>query len=83
MTQFLRQLPVLLRRTDVVLELRDSRLPLTSINRNFEGASAPLPLLHVCAARVALRQPALRGRREDEGGVRAATEACPGRGGCR
>ncbi|KAF7791645.1 hypothetical protein EIP86_002666 [Pleurotus ostreatoroseus] len=37
MTQFLRQLPVLLRRTDVVLELRDSRLPLTSINRNFEG----------------------------------------------
>lgn len=38
MTQFTRKLPALLRRTDVVLELRDSRLPLTSINRNFEGA---------------------------------------------
>lgn len=37
MTQFSRMLPALLRRTDVVLELRDSRLPLTSINRNFEG----------------------------------------------
>lgn len=39
MTQFTRMLPALLRRTDVVLELRDARLPLTSINRNFEGAS--------------------------------------------
>lgn len=38
MTQFTRALPTLLRRTDVVLELRDARLPLTSINRNFEGA---------------------------------------------
>ncbi|KAH8101184.1 hypothetical protein BXZ70DRAFT_114617 [Cristinia sonorae] len=38
MTQFARLLPGLLRRTDIVLELRDSRLPLTSINRNFEGA---------------------------------------------
>ncbi|KAI0078310.1 P-loop containing nucleoside triphosphate hydrolase protein [Panus rudis PR-1116 ss-1] len=38
MTQFARMLPALLRRTDVVLELRDSRLPLTSINPNFEGA---------------------------------------------
>ena len=38
MTQFTRALPALLRRTDVVLELRDARLPLTSINRNFEGA---------------------------------------------
>ncbi|CAL1699256.1 unnamed protein product [Somion occarium] len=38
MTQFARMLPDLLRRTDVVLELRDSRLPLTSINPNFEGA---------------------------------------------
>lgn len=37
MTQFTRALPALLRRTDVVLELRDARLPLTSINRNFEG----------------------------------------------
>lgn len=37
MTQFTRLLPTLLRRTDVVLELRDARLPLTSINRNFEG----------------------------------------------
>ena len=41
MTQFTRMLPALLRRTDVVLELRDARLPLTSINRNFEGASRP------------------------------------------
>lgn len=37
MTLFTRMLPALLRRTDVVLELRDSRLPLTSINPNFEG----------------------------------------------
>ena len=42
MTQFSRMLPALLRRTDVVLELRDSRLPLTSINRNFEGAFSDL-----------------------------------------
>ncbi len=40
MTQFTRNLPTILRRTDVVLELRDARLPLTSINRNFEGTSA-------------------------------------------
>ncbi|KAF9652613.1 P-loop containing nucleoside triphosphate hydrolase protein [Thelephora ganbajun] len=38
MNQFKRQLPVLLKQTDVVLELRDARLPLTSINRTFEGA---------------------------------------------
>lgn len=37
MNQFRRQLPVLLKHTDVVLELRDARLPLTSINRTFEG----------------------------------------------
>lgn len=37
MTQFTRKLPQLLRRTDVVIEVRDARLPLTSINRNFEG----------------------------------------------
>jgi hypothetical protein len=37
MNQFKRQLPVLLKQTDVVLELRDARLPLTSINRTFEG----------------------------------------------
>jgi hypothetical protein len=30
-------LPALLTQTDVVLELRDSRLPLTSINRTLEG----------------------------------------------
>ncbi|KZT04496.1 uncharacterized protein LAESUDRAFT_297622 [Laetiporus sulphureus 93-53] len=38
MHAFQRSLPSLLARTDVVLELRDARLPLTSINRNFEGA---------------------------------------------
>ncbi|KAI0350860.1 P-loop containing nucleoside triphosphate hydrolase protein [Trametes cingulata] len=38
MLQFQRALPTLLNKTDVVLELRDARLPLTSINRNFEGA---------------------------------------------
>ncbi|KAI0312165.1 P-loop containing nucleoside triphosphate hydrolase protein [Amylostereum chailletii] len=38
MTQFARMLPALLTRTDIVLELRDARLPLTSINRTFEGA---------------------------------------------
>jgi hypothetical protein len=37
MTQFSRILPNLLARTDVVLELRDARLPLSSVNRNFEG----------------------------------------------
>jgi hypothetical protein len=30
-------LPALLARTDVVLELRDARLPLTSVNKTFEG----------------------------------------------
>ncbi|KAF9269587.1 P-loop containing nucleoside triphosphate hydrolase protein [Marasmius fiardii PR-910] len=38
MMKFTRMLPTLLTRTDVVLELRDSRLPLTSINRTLEGA---------------------------------------------
>lgn len=38
MNRFTKQLPALLSRTDIVLELRDSRLPLTSINHNFEGA---------------------------------------------
>ncbi|KAL0960032.1 hypothetical protein HGRIS_011680 [Hohenbuehelia grisea] len=38
MMKFTRLLPTLLTRTDVVLELRDSRLPLTSINRTLEGA---------------------------------------------
>ena len=42
MLQFQRMLPTLLNKTDVVLELRDARLPLTSINRNFEGKSAAL-----------------------------------------
>ncbi|KAL0067462.1 Mitochondrial GTPase 1 [Marasmius tenuissimus] len=37
MMKFTRMLPALLTRTDVVLELRDSRLPLTSINRTLEG----------------------------------------------
>ncbi|KAJ7359266.1 P-loop containing nucleoside triphosphate hydrolase protein [Mycena albidolilacea] len=38
MMKFTRMLPTLLTQTDVVLELRDSRLPLTSINRTLEGA---------------------------------------------
>ncbi|TFK73451.1 P-loop containing nucleoside triphosphate hydrolase protein [Pluteus cervinus] len=38
MMKFTRMLPALLTRTDVVLEVRDSRLPLTSINRTLEGA---------------------------------------------
>lgn len=37
MMKFTRMLPSLLTRTDVVLEIRDSRLPLTSINRTLEG----------------------------------------------
>jgi len=36
--KFTRMLPALLTRTDVVLEIRDSRLPLTSVNRTLEGA---------------------------------------------
>jgi ribosome biogenesis GTPase A len=39
MMKFRRELPSLLSQTDVLLELRDSRLPLTSINRNFEGGA--------------------------------------------
>ncbi|KAE9404994.1 P-loop containing nucleoside triphosphate hydrolase protein [Gymnopus androsaceus JB14] len=38
MMKFTRMLPSLLTRTDVVIEIRDSRLPLTSINRSLEGA---------------------------------------------
>lgn len=45
MKKFTRMLPSLLTRTDVVLELRDSRLPLTSINRTLEGACL---CLHDC-----------------------------------
>ena len=37
MSKFTKMLPALLARTDVVLEIRDSRLPLTSINENLEG----------------------------------------------
>ena len=39
MNRFTKQLPALLSRTDVVLELRDARLPLTSINHNLESKS--------------------------------------------
>ena len=49
MTQFARTLPQLLQRTDVVLELRDARLPLTSINRTFEG-TALLPFFDILAS---------------------------------
>nr|GAT46872.1 mitochondrial GTPase [Mycena chlorophos] len=38
MTRFFRQLPALLSRTNVVLEVRDARLPLTSINPRLESA---------------------------------------------
>ncbi|KAF8629032.1 hypothetical protein AX15_003592, partial [Amanita polypyramis BW_CC] len=38
MRKFTRILPALLKRTGIVLEIRDSRLPLTSINRQLEGA---------------------------------------------
>ncbi|KAH8829038.1 P-loop containing nucleoside triphosphate hydrolase protein [Flagelloscypha sp. PMI_526] len=36
MAKFLRTIPAILTRTDVVIEIRDSRLPLTSINHNLE-----------------------------------------------
>lgn len=36
MSSFMRNLPTLLTRTDIILEMRDSRLPLTSVNPNFE-----------------------------------------------
>lgn len=36
MSLFMKSLPTLLNRTDIILELRDARLPLTSINPNFE-----------------------------------------------
>ncbi|KAF5357039.1 hypothetical protein D9756_006734 [Leucocoprinus leucothites] len=42
MMKFTRMLPSLLTRTDVVLEIRDSRLPLTSINRSLEVYTALL-----------------------------------------
>ncbi|KAF8531144.1 P-loop containing nucleoside triphosphate hydrolase protein [Gautieria morchelliformis] len=38
MSRFTRLLPAFLSRTDIVIELRDSRLPLTSINPAFESA---------------------------------------------
>jgi ribosome biogenesis GTPase A len=38
MRRFFTQLPELLARTHIVLEARDSRLPLTSINPEFEAA---------------------------------------------
>ncbi|KAJ3928877.1 MAG: P-loop containing nucleoside triphosphate hydrolase protein [Lentinula lateritia] len=38
MMKFTRMLPSLLTRTDVVIEIRDSRLPLTSINKSLEAA---------------------------------------------
>ncbi|EIN08451.1 P-loop containing nucleoside triphosphate hydrolase protein [Punctularia strigosozonata HHB-11173 SS5] len=38
MAKFAQNLPALLTRTDVVLEVRDARLPLTSINGKLEGA---------------------------------------------
>ncbi|KAI0346678.1 P-loop containing nucleoside triphosphate hydrolase protein [Trametopsis cervina] len=60
MTQFTRMLPALLRRTDVVLELRDARLPLTSINRNFEGALQKWRL-EKGGSRVVSRSPAAPG----------------------
>jgi mitochondrial GTPase 1 len=37
MSRFTRLLPAFLSRTDIVIELRDSRLPLTSINPAFES----------------------------------------------
>jgi mitochondrial GTPase 1 len=37
MSKFAKALPALLTKTDVVLELRDARLPLTSINGTLEG----------------------------------------------
>lgn len=40
MMKFRRELPSLLSQTDVLLEIRDSRLPLTSINWNFEGGAS-------------------------------------------
>ena len=42
MRKFTRILPALLKRTDIVLEIRDSRLPLTSINKQLEGMSVNL-----------------------------------------
>jgi ribosome biogenesis GTPase A len=48
MMKFTRMLPAFLKRTNVVLEIRDSRLPLTSINRTLEGKRAAyLPFLLV------------------------------------
>ena len=62
MRQFVRTLPALLSRTDVVLELRDARLPLTSINGTFEGKfSHPfsLRLFHLSRYPICFRAPAL------------------------
>jgi ribosome biogenesis GTPase A len=43
MAQFAKALPALLTKTDVVLELRDARLPLTSINGTLEGGLNSIP----------------------------------------
>lgn len=50
MLQFQKMLPALLNKTDVVLELRDARLPLTSINRNFEGVCYVICLPFRCGS---------------------------------
>jgi hypothetical protein len=47
MSKFAKALPGLLARTDVVLELRDARLPLTSINGPLEGEWLTFILLAV------------------------------------
>ena len=50
MSKFARQLPALLARTDVVLELRDARLPLTSVHPALEGEPPALPCPAPCPA---------------------------------
>ena len=39
MTKFTRMLPQYLSRTHVVLEVRDCRMPLTTVNKHFDGTS--------------------------------------------
>jgi hypothetical protein len=57
MSKFSKMLPGLLSRTDVVLELRDARLPLTSINGTLEGASGLLVRRSVPHGTVLQRSP--------------------------
>jgi ribosome biogenesis GTPase A len=74
MAKFARMLPALLSRTDVVLELRDSRLPLTSINNKLEGTLCSVLLSFVST--VAFIVGALQRWRAERGSSPSSVHPC-------